>query len=77
MDKPIEITIENKEFQKSLEKLASKAENLQTLMRNIAGIMMDSVEENFDKEGRPDKWIPLAKSTIKQRTKSYWHGKIR
>lgn len=29
------------------------------------------------KEGRPEKWTPLAKSTIKQRTKKgYWPGKI-
>ena len=39
--------------------------------------MMDSVEENFEKESRPDKWTPLAKPTIKQRTKKgYWPGRI-
>ncbi len=77
MQEPIEIKIDDVELQKSLKKLASKAENLRPLMKNISGIMMDSVEENFEKEGRPDKWTPLAKSTIKQRTKKgYWPGRI-
>lgn len=77
MPEPIEIKINDKEIQQLLKKLAAKTENLRPFMKNIAGIMADSVEENFDKEGRPDKWAPLAKSTIKQRTKKgYWPGKI-
>lgn len=77
MPEPIEIRIDNAELQKVLAKLISKTQNLRPLMKNIAGIMADSVEENFDKEGRPDKWTPLAKSTIKQRTKKgYWPGRI-
>jgi phage virion morphogenesis protein len=77
MSDPIEIKIDDKEIQQLLNKLAAKTKNLRPLMKNIAGIMMDGVEENFDKEGRPDKWTPLAKSTIKQRTKkAYWPGKI-
>ncbi|MDD3013454.1 MAG: phage virion morphogenesis protein [Candidatus Gastranaerophilales bacterium] len=77
MPEPIEIKIDDKEIQQLLKKLAAKTENLRPLMKNIAGIMADSVEENFDKEGRPDKWTPLAKVTIKQRTKKgYWPGKI-
>jgi len=77
MPEPIEIRIDDKEIQQLLKKLATKTENLRPLMKNIAGIMADSVEENFDKEGRPDKWISLAKVTIKHRTKKgYWPGKI-
>ena len=46
-------------------------------MRQIAGIMADAVEENFEKEGRPERWPPLARSTIKQREKQgHWPGKI-
>ncbi len=37
--------------------------------RKLAGIMLDSVEENFEKEGRPKKWTPLSDSTIKKREK--------
>lgn len=77
MPEPIEIRIDDKEIQQLLKKLAAKTENLRPFMKNIAGIMADSVEENFDKEGRPEKWTPLAKVTIKQRTKKgYWPGKI-
>jgi len=46
-------------------------------MKNIAGFMADSVEENFKQEGRPEQWVELAESTIKQRKKKgYWPGKI-
>ena len=77
MPEPIEIKIDDREIQRLLKKLTAKSENLRPLMKNIAGIMMDSVEENFDKQGIPDKWTPLAKSTIKQRTKKgYWPGRI-
>jgi phage virion morphogenesis protein len=77
MPEPIEIKIDDKGIQQLLKKLVTKAENLRPLMKNIAGIMLDSVEENFEKEGRPDKWEKLAPSTIKQRTKKgYWPGKI-
>ena len=77
MTEPIEIKIDDKEIQQYLKKLAEKTENLRPLMKNIAGIMMDSVEENFEKEGRPEKCTALAKPTIKQRTKKgYYPGKI-
>ena len=77
MTEPIEIMVDDKEIQQLLKKLISKTENLRPLMKNIAGIMLDSVEENFEKEGRPDKWQGLAKTTIKQRNKKgYWPGRI-
>lgn len=50
--------------------------DLTPLMRSIAGIMADAVEQNFEEEGRP-KWVPLKPSTIKQRTRQgYWPGRI-
>lgn len=77
MPEPIEIKVDDKEIQKYLQKLVEKTENLRPLMKNIAGIMLDSAEENFEKEGRPEKWASLAKPTIKQRTKKgYYPGKI-
>lgn len=76
-DKPIEVKIDNKEVQDKLLKLASKCENLRPLMKNIAGIFAYSIEENFKEEGRPDKWVDLAESTKKQRTKKRkWPGQI-
>lgn len=37
----------------------------------IRGIMIRSIDQNFDAEGRPNKWKSLAESTIKLRR----HGK--
>ena len=72
----IEIRLDNKELQQALNKLAEKASNLRPLMKNIAGIFEDSVEENFEQQGRP-KWEGLKKPTIERRVKKgYWPGKI-
>ena len=76
-DKPIEIEFDNKEVHEKLLNLAKRTENLRPLMKNIAGIFAYSTEENFKEEGRPDKWVDLAKSTKKQRTKKRkWPGQI-
>lgn len=76
-DKPIEIEFDNKEVHEKLLDLAKKTENLRPLMKNIAGIFAYSTEENFKKEGRPEKWLNLAESTKKQRTKKRkWPGQI-
>ena len=72
----IEIRLDNQELQSYLDLLALKSSNLRPLMKNIAGILEDSVEENFEQQGRP-KWERLKKSTIVQRTKKgYYPGKI-
>ena len=73
----IEIKIDNKEVEQALLETARRAEDLRPLMKNIAGIMADSTEENFKEEGRPDKWQKLAESTIKQRKKTgHYPGRI-
>ncbi len=77
MDEPIEIKIDDKELNQVLDRLFEKTSDLRPLMKNIAGIMADSVEENFKQEGRPEKWAELTESTIKQRKKKgYWPGKV-
>ena len=77
MPESIEIKVDDKEIQQLLKKLISKTANLRPLMKNITAIMMDSTEENFEKEGRPERWNSLAKTTIKQRIKKgYWPGRI-
>jgi len=77
MSDNIEIRIDNKAVEDALLKVASKCEDLKPLMKNIAGIMADAVEENFEQEGRPAKWQELAESTIKKRKKTkHWPGKI-
>ena len=66
----VEIRLDNKAVEKALLQVAQKCENMRPLMKNIAGIMADATEQNFEEEGRPDKWQELAKRTIKQRTKT-------
>ncbi len=76
-EKPIEIRIDNHEVNSRLLELAQRGENMRPLMKNIAGIMAYSTEENFKEEGRPDKWQELAESTIKQRKKTgHYPGQI-
>lgn len=50
--------------------------DLTPVMRHIAGIMHDEVEENFAIEGRP-RWPALAAATIAAREKAgHWPGKM-
>ena len=77
MSDTVEIRLDSKDVEKALLKVAQKCENMRPLMKNIAGIMADATEQNFENEGRPDKWQELAKRTIKQRTKTkHYPGKI-
>ena len=66
---PIEIKIDNQEINQRLLELAHRGENLRPLMKNVAGILAYSTEENFANEGRP-KWVDLAESTKKKRQKT-------
>lgn len=59
-----------------LRELAARGRSLKPFMRKAAGIMADSVEENFEEEGRP-RWPDLAASTKKQRAREgKWPGKM-
>jgi phage virion morphogenesis protein len=48
-------------------RLARRPSDMSEAMTEIAGIMRDAVVENFDKEGRPETWTPLAEATVKDR----------
>ena len=75
-DKPIEIKLDNKKVEEELLELAQKTSNLRPLMKNIAGIMADSTEENFKEEGRP-KWQDLSEVTKTARRKTgHYPGQI-
>lgn len=72
----IEIKIDNKKVEKALLEIAQKTSNLRPLMKNIAGIMADSTEENFKVEGRP-KWKDLSEKTKTARKKTgHYPGQI-
>lgn len=75
-NEPIEIKIDNKKVEKALLEIAQKTSNLRPLMKNIAGIMADSTEENFKEEGRP-KWKDLSEKTKTARRKTgHYPGQI-
>ncbi len=63
----IKIKVDDKEVRQLLSQLQGKAEDMSPVMRSIAGVMLDAVEENFEKEGRPTKWKPLSPATLAQR----------
>ena len=48
-----------------LDQVARRAGNTVGLMRECAAVMHGEVEQNFDREGRPNKWKPLAAATIR------------
>ena len=76
-ENPIEIRIDNQKVNDALLDIARRGENLRPLMKNIAGIMAHSTEENFKAEGRPEKWVVLSEKTIKQRKKTgHYPGQI-
>lgn len=75
-DNAFEIEVDNRQVKKLLDDLSKRLGNLRPVMSEIAGIMHDAVEENFEKQGRP-RWKPLKPSTIEARKKKgYWPGKI-
>src|SRR5574344_771313 len=77
MSDNVEIKIDNKEVKQALLDVAKRCEDMKPLMRNIAGIMADSTEQNFANEGRPDKWQELSERKIKKRKKTgNYPGKI-
>ena len=60
------IKINTDAFEAALKKLAEGLVNREPLMRRIAGVMADAVEENFAQEGRP-KWMGWSPSTERRR----------
>lgn len=54
----IDARINDREVREALQKLARKGGDLRPAMREIAGDMLDSVQENFAREGRPQRWKP-------------------
>ncbi len=72
----IKISVDSSRLDAHLAALRRRTDDLSPVMRQIAGIMHDAVEENFAQQGRP-RWEGLAPATIQQRKrKGYWPGSI-
>jgi phage virion morphogenesis protein len=63
----IEVKVEDKEVKLLLAGIQSRLGYLTPVMKIIGQTVRTSVVRNFEKEGRPEKWEPLAKSTLKQK----------
>ena len=62
----IKMDIDITGLQALLERLQQTGVNASPLMRRLADIMQDAVEENFAQQGRP-RWLGLAPSTLVRR----------
>lgn len=72
----MEITSNLRDVLASLGRFEAAGADLSPLMRIFAGMLADTVEENFAQQGRP-KWTALSARTIRERQKhGYWPGKI-
>lgn len=54
----ISIKVEDAGVYAALRSLQERGANLLPVMRQISGVMLDAVEQNFEEEGRPAKWKP-------------------
>lgn len=71
------IRVDDREVMRLLRELSRRAKNMKPALKEVGEIMLLSVQENFDKEGRPDKWEDLSEFTKRQRRrKGRWPGKI-
>jgi phage virion morphogenesis protein len=71
----IQVVVNADSLNQLLGDLKRKSGNLRPALVGIAGILMDSTEENFEREGRP-RWPELAASTQKARAKKGKTGKM-
>lgn len=75
----LKITVDDTELQKALTKAKAKLGSTKPLTAGIASLMLEAVEESFDKETDPNtgqKWKPLSPLTKEQRSKRGHDGKI-
>ncbi len=73
----IEFKINDTELQNTLKTIMNRMGNILPAARLMGEIALESITTNFEEGGRPAKWKPLAKRTIKERTRQgKWPGRI-
>lgn len=75
----IKIQIDDNGILIALRQAQARVGNMRPLMAGMATLMLEAVEENFDKETDPEtgaRWKALAESTLRQRRESGRGGKI-
>ncbi|HOO49817.1 MAG TPA: phage virion morphogenesis protein [Alphaproteobacteria bacterium] len=58
------VTIDDKELQKKLKNLKDNSKNLKSTMADISVYMKKQVMDNFEAEGRPQRWKSLSKKYL-------------
>lgn len=52
----IEARIDDRDVTRTLGRLVRKGRDLRPVMREISGVMLDAVHQNFESQGRPNPW---------------------
>lgn len=72
----MEIVIQVADLDRALAQIDARLSDLTPFMREVKGILLDAVEQNFEEEGRP-RWVALSPRTIAQREREgSWPGSI-
>jgi len=61
----VNFTYENIQTEESLEKTQARIQTKAELMKKIALYMRSEVQQNFEDEGRPERWKPLSQEYFK------------
>lgn len=56
--------IDDREFVELISGVQHKISSLGPAMKMVGQVVMESIDQNFAAEGRPQAWLPLAKSTL-------------
>lgn len=72
----IEIKYDDREVRKALERLRKAGADMEPVMREIAGHLVDGDHEAFERQESPDgtPWAPLKPSTKKERRRKRYRG---
>ena len=62
------LTQDDRQLKKLFKRMKAKSKDLTPAMMIIAEMLRTSVVENFEAQGRPEGWEPLANSTLKKKT---------
>jgi phage virion morphogenesis protein len=76
-DKPLKIEIDDKKVRALLRGLERRLDNMKPVYSLIGEIVQESIERNFEEEGRPKKWADLSEQRKAAREKKgKWPGQI-
>jgi len=65
----MKVEVNDTEVQVMLGNVLKRVSDMRPAMRDISILLKESVKKNFEAEGRPKKWKPLAPSTIASKVK--------